>query len=192
MLGRGLLGLRQHGRVRLLDHLLAEVHVRHAVVEDRVVEHVVGGLGEVERVVAELRRLHAVGHVLVEARGRAVVVTADPADPAGDEVRVARVDALHEDVEPAEDHRGAVALEHLLVREVDLRVDAERPDDAGDRIPRHLLDHDLPLLARLLGSRHPHAPLWSAVVIARSAGAGNRCRGPCSVAASPAPCRTCS
>ena len=138
-----LLGLLQQRRVRLLDHLLAEVDVAHAVVEDRVVEHVVGGLGEVEGEVAQRRRLHPVGHVLVQARAGAVVVTADAADPAGDEVRVARIDPLHEDVEAAEDHRGAVALEHLLVGEVDLGVDAEAADDPGDRIPRHLLDHDL-------------------------------------------------
>ena len=153
---RRLLRLREDRGVGLLDHLLAVVHVRHAVVEDRVVEHEVGGLGEVERVVAELRRLDPVGHVLVQARAGAVVVTADAADAAGDEVRVARVDPLHEDVEAAEDHRRRVALEDLLVGEVDLRVDPERPDDAGDRIPRHLLDDDL--LLRWGSLRSP----WSA------------------------------
>ncbi len=126
---RRVLRLGQQRRVGLLDHLLAEVDVRHAVVEDRVVEDVVRGLGQVEREVAERRRLDAVGHVLVQARAGAVVVTADPADPARDEVGVARVDPLHEDVEPAEDHRGAVALEHLLVGEVDLGVDAEAAHD---------------------------------------------------------------
>ena len=148
---RRALGLREQRRVRLLDHLLAEVHVRHAVVEDRVVEDVVRGLGQVERHVAQRRRLDAVGHVLVQARAGAVVVTADAADPARDEVGVPRVDPLHEDVESAEDHRRRVALQDLLVREVDLRVDPERPDDAGDRVPRHLLDDDL-LLAGCLDS----------------------------------------
>ncbi len=138
---RGRLRLLQQRRVRLLDHLLAEVDVAHAVVEDRMVEHVIRGLGQVEGEVAERRRLHPVGHVLVEAAAGAVVVTADAADPAGDEVRVARVDALHEDVESPEDHRRRVALVDLLVGEVDLRVDAEAADDPGDRIPRHLLDH---------------------------------------------------
>ena len=146
---RRLLGPLEQAGVRLLDHLLGVVHVRHAVVVDRVVEHEVRGLGQVERVVAERRRLHAVGHVLVQARAGAVVVTADAADPARDEVRVARVDPLHEDVEAAEDHRRAVALEDLLVREVDLGVDAEAADDPGHRIPRHLLDGDLLLDGRL-------------------------------------------
>ena len=138
-----LLGLLEQPRVRVLDHLLGVVDVRHAVVVDRVVEHEVGGLGEVERVVPERRRLDAVRHVLVQARARAVVVTADAADAAGDEVRVPRIDPLHEDVEAAEDHRGAVALEHLVVGEVDLGVDAQAADDPGHRIPRHLLDGDL-------------------------------------------------
>ena len=149
----GRLGLGQQRRVGLLDHLLAEVHVRHAVVEDRVVEDVVRGLGQVEGQVAQRRRLHAVGHVLVQARAGGMVVTADPADPAGDEVRIARIDALHEDVEPAEDHRGAVALQHRPVGEVDLRVDPEAADDPRDRIPRHLLDNDL-LFAWRLNRRH--------------------------------------
>ena len=169
-------------RVRLLDHLLAEVHVAHAVVEDRVVEHVVRGLRQVEREVAERRRLHPVGHVLVEAGAGAVVVTADAADPAGDEVRVARIDPLHEDVEPAEDHRGRVALVDLLVGEVDLGVDAEAADDPGDRIPRHLLDHDL-RTRRAVSLRLPSvSPLLSesrwtrarAGQLTRSSAAGSR------------------
>ena len=154
----GVLGRLEQGRVGLLDHLLAEVDVRHAVVEDRVVEHEVGRLGEVVGVVAELRRLDAVGHVLIQARAGAVVVTADATDAARDEVRVARVDALHEDVEAAEHHRGAVALQHLLVREVDLGVDAQAAHDPRDRVPRHLLDEDLLTLG---GLRCRHQCLFS-------------------------------
>ena len=165
-MGRGrVLRRRQQGRVGLLHHLLAEVDVRHAVVEDRVVEDVVGGLGEVEGEVAQRRRLDAVGHVLVQARAGAVVVAADPADAAGDEVRVARVDPLHEDVEAAEDHRGAVALEHLLVGEVDLGVNAEAADDPRDRIPGHLLDHDFLLRRRFVS---PFASLLTRLSAERS------------------------
>ena len=149
-----LLGLVEQRGVGLLDHLLAEVDVAHAVVEDRVIEHVVRGLGEVVREVTQRRRLHPVGHVLVQAGAGAVVITADAADPAGDEVRVARIDPLHEDVEAAEDHRRAVALQHLLVGEVDLGVDPEAADDPGDRVPRHLLDHHLGVAARGFNCRH--------------------------------------
>jgi hypothetical protein len=49
---------------------------------------------EVDDPLAEVRRADAVSHVLVVDRARRVVVTADAADPARDEVRVARVLAL--------------------------------------------------------------------------------------------------
>src|SRR4029077_850116 len=80
----------------------------------------------------------AVGHVLVVHRARRVVVTADAADTAGDEVRVARGLALHEDAVTTEDRRRAVALDDLLLAEVDLRVDAQAAHDPGDGIPVHL------------------------------------------------------
>ena len=134
----GVLGLGQHTRIGLGDHLLAEVHADQVLLEDVVVEHVFRGLTEVDEPLTEVRWLHAIGHVLVVARARAVVVTADAADAAGDEVGVARILALHEDRIAAEDRRGAVALDDFLVVEVDLGVDAEAADDAGDGIPRHL------------------------------------------------------
>src|SRR5215472_6185917 len=85
-----------------------------------------------------MRRADAIGHVLVVDRAGRVVVTADPADPAGDEVRVARVLALHEDAVAAEDRRGAVALGDRLGLEVDLGVDTQAAYDPRDGIPRHL------------------------------------------------------
>ncbi len=134
----GVLGLGQHARIGLGDHLLAVVHADQVLLEDVVVEHVFRGLAEVDEPLAEVRRLHAVGHVLRVDRAGAVVVAADAADAAGDEVRVARILALHEDRVAAEDRRRAVALDDLAVVEVDLGVDAEAADDAGDGIPRHL------------------------------------------------------
>ena len=134
----GAVRLLEHARVGLGDHLLAEVDADQVLLEDVVVEHVLGSLAEVDDLLAERGRVHAVRHVLRVARARRVVVAADAADAAGDEVRVARVLALHEDAVAAEDRRRAVALGDLALPEVDLRVDAEAPDDAGDRIPRHL------------------------------------------------------
>ena len=134
----GAVGLLEHARVGLGDHLLAVVDPDQVLLEDVVVEHVLGGLAEVDDPLAEVRRAHAVGHVLVVDRAGGVVVAADPADPAGDEVRVARVLALHEDRVAAEDRRRAVALGDRRSAEVDLRVDPEAADDAGDRVPRHL------------------------------------------------------
>ena len=112
----GAVGLLEHAGVGLGDHLLAVVHPDQVLLEDVVVEHVLGGLAEVDDPLAQVRRLHAVGHVLRVAGAGGVVVAADAADAAGDEVRVARVLALHEDRVAAEDRRGAVALGDLALR----------------------------------------------------------------------------
>jgi hypothetical protein len=124
--------------VGLLDHLLAEVHADQIFLEEAVVEHVLGGLAEVDDPLAQIRRADAEGHVLGVAGAGGVVVAADAADAAGDEVRVARVLALHEDAVTAKDRRRTVALGDLAVGEVDLGVDAQAADDARDRVPGHL------------------------------------------------------
>ena len=144
----GAVGQLQHARVGLRHHPLAEVHPDQVLLEDVVVEHVLRGLAQVDDPLTEVRRAHAVGHVLVVDRAGRVVVTADAADAAGDEVRVPRVLALHEDAVAAEDRRGAVALDDLLLLEVDLGVDAQAAHDPGDRIPGHL--HQ----AGVFGRRH--------------------------------------
>ena len=105
---------------------------------DVVVEHILGRLAQVDDPFAHLGRADAEGHVLGVAGTGGVVVAADAADPAGDEVGVARVLPLHEDAVAAEDRRGAVALGDLAVGEVDLGVDAQAAHDPGDRVPRHL------------------------------------------------------
>ena len=133
-----LLGLVPDAGVGLLDHLLAEIDADQVVLEDVVVEHVLGRLAEVDDPLGHGGRPDAEGHVLGVAGAGGVVVAADAADPAGDEVGVARVLALHEDAVAAEDRRGAVALGDLPVGEVDLGVDAQAAHDPGDRVPRHL------------------------------------------------------
>ena len=108
-------GMRRLGAVRLLqyagvglgDHLLAVVHADQVLLEDVVVEHVLGGLAEVDDPLADVRRLHPVRHVLAVAGTGRMVVATDTADPAGDEVRVPRILALHEDRIAAEDRGGA-------------------------------------------------------------------------------------
>ena len=143
----GGVGHLEHARVGLGHHPLAEVHPDQVLLEDVVVEHVLRGLAQVDDPLAQVRRPDAVGHVLGVDRAGGVVVAADPADPAGDEVRVAGVLALHEDAVAAEDRGGAVALRDPLGLEVDLGVDAEAADDPGDRVPGHL--GELGLLGRL-------------------------------------------
>ena len=133
----GFLRLGQHARVGLGDHLLAEVDPDQVFLEDVVVEHVFRGLAQVDDPLAEIRGLDPVGHVLRVARAGRVVVTADAADAAGDEVGVAWILALHEYRVAAEDRRCAVALDNFAVLEIDLGVDAEAPHDPGDRIPGH-------------------------------------------------------
>ena len=84
----GRVGAFEHAGVGLRDHPLAVVDADQVLLEDVVVEHVLGGLAEVDHPLAEVRRTHAVRHVLRVHRARRVVVTADAADPARDEVRV--------------------------------------------------------------------------------------------------------
>ena len=134
----GVLRLGEHTRIGLGDHLLAVVHADQVLLEDVVIEHVLGGFAEVDQPLAEMRRTYTVCHVLGVDRARAVIVTADAADTAGDEVRVAWILALHEYGVAAEDRRRAVAFDDLAIVEVDLGVDAEAADDPGDGIPRHL------------------------------------------------------
>ena len=128
----------QHAGIGLLHHLLAEVHAHQVVLEDVVVEHVLGGFAQVDDPFGHGRRLDAERHVLRISGAGGVVVAADAADAAGDEVRVARILALHEDAVAAKDGRGAVALGDLAVLEIDLGEDAEAAHDAGDRVPVHL------------------------------------------------------
>ena len=186
--GLRVLRLGEHAGVGLGDHLLAEVHADQVLLEDVVVEHVFGGLAEVDDPLTEVRRLDAVGHVLRVAGAGGVVVAADAADAAGDEVRVAGILALHEDRVAAEDRRRAVALDHFLVLEVDLGVDAEAADDAGDRIPRHLDEGSgFGVLVRRLGDDRGHRSGPSSTRCG-----WRRCRALSPDAASAAPCpRSC-
>src|SRR5262249_8613694 len=75
----------------LLDHRLAEIDADEVLLEDVVVEHVLGGLAEVGDPLAHVGGADAEGHVLGVDGAGGVVVAADAADAAGDEVGVARV-----------------------------------------------------------------------------------------------------
>ena len=155
--GLGPFRLLPDAGIRLLHHLLAEVDADQVVLENVVVEHVLGGFAQVDDPLAQRRRLDAEGHVLGVAGARRMVVAADAADAAGDEVRVARVLPLHEDAVAAEDRRSAVALDHFAVAEVDFGEDAQAAHDPRDRIPIHL-DQVAPLGVRFgagkYGRRH--------------------------------------
>jgi hypothetical protein len=109
-----------------------------------LVEHVLGGFSEIDDPLGKVWRTDAESHVLRIGSARRVVVAADSADAAGDEVGIARVFALHENAVAAEDRGGAVTLDDLAVSEIDFGEDAETADDSGYRIPIHL--HDLLLV----------------------------------------------
>src|SRR5262249_8579047 len=86
---------------------------------------------------AERRCFDAKRHVLGINRTSGVIVPADAANAAGNEMGVARILVFHEHA-VAPKYRGcAVAFPHLLVLEIDLRENAEAADDASDRIPVH-------------------------------------------------------
>src|SRR5580700_7726331 len=96
--------------IGLPDHLLAEVDTDQVVLEDVVIEHVLGRFTEVDDPLGECGRTNAKGHVLRVAGAGRVVITADAANAARDEVGVARVLALHENAVAAKDGRRAVTF----------------------------------------------------------------------------------
>ena len=138
MWGRRLLGFREDAGVRFLDHLLAEVHSHEVVLEDVVVEHVLGGFTEVHDPFAHGGGTDSERHVLRIGGASGMVVAANAADATRDEVRIARIFAFHENAVAAEDRGGAVTLSHLAILEVDLGEDAQAANDPGDRVPVHL------------------------------------------------------
>ena len=111
---------RVNGRIRFFHHLFAEIHADQVVLKNVVVEHVLGRLTEIHDPLPQCRWSHAEGHILRVGGTRRMVVATDTADPAGDEVRVPRVFALHENAVAAEDRRSAVAFRHLPVIKIDL------------------------------------------------------------------------
>ncbi len=133
-----LLGFRQHAWVRFLYHLLAEVHSHQIVLKYVVVEHILGGLAEIHDPFGDVGRPDSESHVLRIRRTRRMVIAANSANATGNEMRVARVLALHENAVAAENRRGAVAFGHAAVFKVDLGENSQAPYDPGDRIPIHL------------------------------------------------------
>ena len=78
--GFGLLGLLPDAGIRLADHVLAVVHADEVLLEDVVVEHVLGRFAEIHDPLTHRRRAHAERHVLRVHRADAVVIAADAAD----------------------------------------------------------------------------------------------------------------
>ena len=155
-----LLGSREHAGISFLHHLLAEIDADQIVLVQVVVEHVFGGFAEVGDPLAHIRRPNAERHVLGVAGAGCVVIAADAADAAGDEMRVAGVFALHENAVAAKDRGSAVAFGHLAIFEIDLRINTEAAYDPGNRIPIHLDEAAL----RTIPYRRPRQSLLPYVV----------------------------
>src|ERR1700689_2050081 len=158
--------------IGLLHHLLAKIYAHQVVLKDVVIEHVLGGLAQVDDPLSQRRWFHAKRHVLRVHRAGGVVVAADAADSAGDEVGIARVFALHENAVAPKDGGCAVALGDFPVGEVDLGEDAEAAHDPCNRIPVHLDQVALlliDLLYRLGKSRHGCVLLLEILSVERSA-----------------------
>src|SRR3984893_16048493 len=136
----GLLSEVKDAGIGFLDHLLAEIDPHEIVLEDVVVEHVLGGFAKVGDPLRYRWRLDSVGHVLGIDRASGVVVAADPTDAASDEMSVARVLTLHENAVAAENRRRRMALADNTISEINLGVEAETADDTRDRVPIHFND----------------------------------------------------
>src|SRR6202011_5455424 len=112
--------LVQYAWIGFLHHLFAEIDANQIVLKDVVVKHVLCRFTEVYDPFSDVGRADAEGHILRVGRASGVVVAADSADTAGDEVGVSRIFALHKNTVSAKDGRRAVALRDLSVLEVNL------------------------------------------------------------------------
>src|SRR6202046_3405378 len=101
---------RQEARIRFPYHLLAEVHADEIVLKYVVVEHVLGGFAQIHDPFGDSWRTDSERHVLGVGRTSRVVIAANTTNAAGDEVRVTRVLAFHENAVAAENRRGAVTF----------------------------------------------------------------------------------
>src|SRR6476660_5180767 len=137
------LGLLPDSRIRFLHHHLAELDADEIVLENVVIEHVLGCFTEIHDPFTKRRWLYSVGHLLCITGAGGVIVTADAADPARNEMGVARIFVLHEDAVAAENRRSAITFDYLFSVEVNFCENAETADDPSNRIPIHL--DDVPL-----------------------------------------------
>ncbi len=116
-----------------------------------MIEHVLRGFSEVGDPLSHVRGPNPESHILGVNRAGRVIVATNAADPAGNEMRVARIFPLHEYAVAAKNGRGAVTLGNFPVIKVDLRKDTQAADDPRDGIPIHL--HEIASLALSFGCR---------------------------------------
>jgi hypothetical protein len=67
-----------------------------------------------------------------------MIVSADPTNPARDEMCVPGIFVFHKNAITPEDGRSAMTLDDFLVGKVNFRKDAQTSNNPGDGIPGHL------------------------------------------------------
>src|SRR5215467_62145 len=122
--GRSLGSLFPNARIGLSHHLFAEVNADKVLLKNIVVEHVFRRFAQIDDPFTQMRRPDAVSHILCIAGAGGVIIAADAADSARNEMSVARILTLHKDAVAAKDRRRAVTLGDLTLAEVDLGVDS--------------------------------------------------------------------
>src|SRR4030095_10443086 len=112
------LGLLPNAWVCFLDHLLTKVDADQVVLKDVVVEHVLCSFTEVDDPLSHCRRPYVERHVLCVGGAGRVIVSADAADSAGNEVSVTRILTLHENAVTAKDGRSRITFGNLAIGEI--------------------------------------------------------------------------
>src|SRR5215472_1760727 len=99
-----------NSRICFLDHFLAEINAYQIVLEDVVVEHVLGGFTQIGDPFGNRRGLDPIGHILRVNRTGRMIVAADTTDAAGYEMCVTWILAFHEDAVTTEDRGRCMTL----------------------------------------------------------------------------------
>src|SRR5207248_10222118 len=94
-----------------------------------VVEHVLRRLTQIDNPFAQRWWLDPIGHVLSIDRAGDVVIAANAAYAARDEVGIARVFALHEETVAPEDVGAAKSLHHFPILKVNLGINTQTAND---------------------------------------------------------------
>src|SRR5215467_16069494 len=94
---RSLGGLFPNARIGLTHHLFTEVDTDQVLLKNIVVEHVFRRFAQIDDPFTQMRRPDTVSHILSIAGAGGVIIAADAADSARNEMSVARILALHKD-----------------------------------------------------------------------------------------------
>src|SRR5689334_12413698 len=112
----------KHTRIGFFYHLFAIVNSNQVLLKDVVIKHVLRSLPKIEYPLTKRGRLYAISHILCIDRTGCMIVPANTADAAGDEVGITRVLSLHEYAISSKNRRGTMAFRDFSVFEVYLSI----------------------------------------------------------------------